>query len=45
MFDPQLLVERLTIVLESLQRIPRRFAAIKTPADFTETEDGIDRMD
>ncbi len=45
MFDPQLLIERLTTVLESLQRVPRRFAAIKTPADFTATEDGIDRMD
>lgn len=45
MFDPQLLIERLTIVLESLQRIPRRFAVITTPADFTQTDDGIDRMD
>jgi len=45
MFDPQLLIERLTIVLESLQRIPRRFAGINSPADFIESEMGIDRMD
>ena len=45
MSDKQLLIERLTIILESLQRIPRRFADINTPADFTETESGIDKMD
>jgi len=45
MFDPQLLIERLNTVLESLQRIPRRFAAIKSPADFADTDEGIDRMD
>ena len=45
MYDTNLLIERLTSVLESLQRIPRRFADIKTPSDFTDTEAGIDRMD
>jgi len=45
MSDTQLLIERLSSVLQSLERIPRRFAEIETPSDFTETEAGIDRMD
>jgi uncharacterized protein with HEPN domain len=45
MSDAQLLVERLTSILEALERIPRRFADIKTPSDFTDSEAGIDRMD
>lgn len=39
------LIERLELVLEALQRIPRRFSAIEQPSDFYTTEDGIDRMD
>jgi len=45
MYDTQLVIERLTSVLEALERIPRRFAEIKTPSDFTDTDAGIDRMD
>ena len=45
MSDTQLLIERLSSVLEALERVPRRFAEIKTPSDFTDTEAGVDRMD
>lgn len=45
MYDRELLVERLTSILEALERIPRRFAGIKTPSDFVTSEAGIDRMD
>ena len=45
MCDTELLIERLTSVLEALERIPRRFADIKTPSDFTDSETGVDRMD
>jgi uncharacterized protein with HEPN domain len=45
MCDAELLIERLTSVLEALERIPRRFADIKTPSDFTDSEAGVDRMD
>lgn len=45
MYDRDVLVERLSAVLELLERIPRRFAAIARPEDFTSTEDGLDRMD
>jgi uncharacterized protein with HEPN domain len=43
--DRELLIERLTILLEALERIPRRFAGIKTPNDFLATDAGVDRMD
>ncbi|MDO8588930.1 MAG: DUF86 domain-containing protein [Armatimonadota bacterium] len=45
MSDTQLLAERLSSVLQALERIPRRFAEIKSPSDFTDTDAGIDRMD
>ena len=45
MLDPELLVERLRTLLEALERIPRRFADIDTPADFHATDLGVDRMD
>ena len=45
MSDTGLLIERLMSVLEALERIPRRFADIKTPSDFSDTDAGIDRMD
>ena len=43
--DRGLLIERLEVVLEWLQRIPRRFAGIRRPEDFTASPDGLDRMD
>ena len=45
MYDRELLVERLTSILEALERIPRRFAGIAAPSDFVTSEAGIDRMD
>jgi uncharacterized protein with HEPN domain len=45
MYDRQLLIERLASILEALERIPRRFADIKTPADFSDSAAGVDRMD
>jgi len=45
MYDPELLGEKLETLLEALERIPRRFEAINSPADFTSTDAGIDRMD
>ncbi|MGH9429972.1 MAG: HepT-like ribonuclease domain-containing protein [Terriglobia bacterium] len=45
MSDRDLLIERLTSILEALERIPRRFAGIESPSDFRTSEAGIDRMD
>ncbi len=45
MSDRDLLIERLTSILEALERIPRRFAGIEKPSDFQASEAGIDRMD
>jgi len=45
MYDPEILADRLKTLLEALERIPRRFADITTPADFYASEAGIDRMD
>jgi len=42
MSDAELLVERLETTLEALKRIPRRFAAINTPDDFTASDAGLD---
>lgn len=44
-YDRELLVDRLRTLLEALERIPRRFAGIATPGDFTASDAGIDRMD
>jgi len=45
MYDSELLVEKLQTLLEALERIPRRFADIDSPEDFTSSDEGIDRMD
>jgi uncharacterized protein with HEPN domain len=44
-YDREVVVERLTMLLEALERIPRRFAGIAEPEDFVASDDGIDRMD
>jgi len=33
------------MILDALERIPRRFAPIKTPDDFVTSQSGIDLMD
>ncbi len=45
MYDATLLIERLTSILEVLERIPRRFARMERPSDFQTSEAGIDAMD
>ncbi|HEY89862.1 MAG TPA: DUF86 domain-containing protein [Thermoflexia bacterium] len=45
MYDPELLVEKLKILLEALERIPRRFTSIAIPDDFYASDAGIDQMD
>lgn len=45
MSDQALLRERLQMILDALERIPRRFAKIKTPDDFITSQSGIDLMD
>lgn len=45
MYSREVLVEKLSSILEALERIPRRFSAIANPADFYASDDGIDRMD
>ena len=45
MYEPELLAEKLTTLLEALERIPRRFAGITVPDDFHTSDDGIDRLD
>ena len=45
MSDAELLREKLEVILEALERIPRRFADIEKPDDFYASEAGIDQMD
>ncbi|MDO8684397.1 MAG: DUF86 domain-containing protein [Armatimonadota bacterium] len=45
MFDTSLLCEQLRSVLEALERIPRRFASISRPEDFSNSPEGMDRLD
>ena len=45
MYERNVLLERLRSLLEALERIPRRFADVKTPADFYASDAGVDRMD
>lgn len=45
MSEQRLLIERLTSILEALERIPRRFAGIERPTDFLTSEAGHDSMD
>ncbi len=39
MFDPELVLEILSQVLEASSRIERRFASIRSPDDFLGSED------
>lgn len=45
MYDSTILIERLRMLRDMLLHIPRRFAAISEPADFSADLDGIDRRD
>ncbi|OUD14484.1 HepT-like ribonuclease domain-containing protein [Thioflexithrix psekupsensis] len=39
------IIEQLETILNALRRIPRRFAGIKTATDFSQSEEGIDKLD
>ncbi len=45
MSDDDLLLDRLTQILEALERIPRRFENIASPQDFYSTEQGLEHLD
>jgi uncharacterized protein with HEPN domain len=45
MSDDGLLVDRLTQILEALERIPKRFKNIAAPQDFYNTESGVEHLD
>lgn len=45
MSDQALLLDRMRLLLSALERIPRRFAKITTPADFVNSQSGVDLMD
>lgn len=45
MSERALLRERLEMILDALERIPRRFARIKSPDDFVTSQSGVDLMD
>lgn len=45
MCEDTLLRERLEAILEALERVPRRFAKVKNPADFVASEEGREHLD
>lgn len=45
MFDSSLLREQLKSVLEALERIPRRVAGVSRAEDFSQSDEGEDRLD
>ena len=45
MSEQRLLRERLQMILDALERIPRRFAQISAPDDFVNSQPGVDVMD
>ena len=45
MLDRHLLRERLESILVALERIPRRFAEVRTPQDFVASEEGREHLD
>jgi len=45
MSDPALVYEILSQIIVAGKRINRRFSSIKTPDDFLESEEGIDKLD
>lgn len=45
MFDPELVHEILSQIIEASGRVERRFTSIQSPDDFLESEDGVDKLD
>ena len=45
MYDPALVQELLHQILGSAQTIARRFAPIKSADDFTDSDEGLEKLD
>lgn len=45
MHDKELILEILHQVQESAQKVVQRFEKVRTPNDFTDTSDGVEKMD
>lgn len=45
MLEASLLRERLEAILEALERVPRRFAKVRSPEDFIASEEGREHLD
>lgn len=45
MYNRSLLLELFLEIEEAIRRIERRFAGIQSPAEFTQNDDGLDRLD
>ena len=45
MSDVRLLEDVAEHILESIEKVERRFSGIKTPDDFLRDDEGIDRLD
>ena len=45
MYDKSLVVEILTQILQATERIKKRFEPIKAPDDFTDSEEGMEKLD
>ncbi len=45
MFDPELVYEILSQIIEASERVERRFTFIQSPDDFLVSEDGVDKLD
>ncbi len=45
MFDVRLMEDIAPHILDSIEKVERRFTGIKTPDDFLRDDEGIDRLD
>ena len=45
MYDNDSLHDELETILEEVERIPRRFSSIRSPKDFSHTEEGMEHLD
>ncbi len=45
MYDKELILDLLEQIRQAINRIDRRFAGIKSPDDFINSDDGFDRLD
>lgn len=45
MLNQEQLCDRLEVILEALERVPKRFAKIRCPQDFVASEEGREHLD